>query len=224
MPAPWRAVRASTVGLIVHQIDDPYFSEIAGGVVQVAGERDLIVQICHFGRNPQNELRQIRHLVDQRVGVIIIAGSGYVDPRMEAESRAELSAFQDAGGRLTVIGRHFLNADAVRPDNKEGAETVTGHLLVARAPPDRRWAAGEMLAVHGRRPVRGGGGGAGRRPDFPPTNCRWHRPSSPATAGVIDGRADALRDHPASATAIVALNDAMALGVLASCSVPTRRT
>src|SRR5829696_658232 len=63
---------ASTVGLIVHQIDDPYFSEIAGGVVQAAGEQDLIVQICHSGRDPEQGLRQIRNLIAQRVGVIIV--------------------------------------------------------------------------------------------------------------------------------------------------------
>src|ERR671910_938999 len=119
----------STVGLIVHQIDDPYFSEIAGGVIQAADEQDLIVQICHSGRDPRQELRQIRNPIAQRVGVLIIAGSGYVDPRLEAEAKAELSAFQDAGGRVAVIGRHFLRADAVRPDNQPAGEVITDHVL-----------------------------------------------------------------------------------------------
>ncbi|MGA5500562.1 LacI family DNA-binding transcriptional regulator [Streptomyces umbrinus] len=203
---------ASTVGLIVHQIDDPYFSEIAGGVVQVADERDLIVQICHSGRNPQNELRQIRHLIAQRVGVVIIAGSGYVDPRMEAESRAELSAFQDAGGRLTVIGRHFLNADAVRPDNKEGAETVTDHLLSLG---HRRIAvaAGEMLLSTVADRFAGVVGAlteAGLPPDeLPLAQAEFTRD------GGRDAAERILRDHP-DTTAIVALNDAMAIGVLSA--------
>ncbi|MFD3373494.1 LacI family DNA-binding transcriptional regulator [Streptomyces sp. NPDC058697] len=203
---------ASTVGLIVHQIDDPYFSEIAGGVVQAADERDLIVQICHSGRNPQNELRQIRHLIAQRVGVIIIAGSGYVDPRMEAESRAELSAFQDAGGRLTVIGRHFLNADAVRPDNKEGAETVTDHLLSLG---HRRIAvaAGEMLlsTVADRfAGVTAALAEAGLPSDeLPVAQAEFTRD------GGRDAAERILGDHP-DTTAIVALNDAMAIGVLSA--------
>jgi LacI family transcriptional regulator len=201
---------ASTVGLIVHQIDDPYFSEIAGGVVQVAGERDLIVQICHSGRDPQNELRQIRHLVAQRVGVIIIAGSGYVDPRMEAESRAELSAFQDAGGRLTVIGRHFLNADAVRPDNKEGAETVTGHLLSLG---HRRIAvaAGEMLLSTVA--DRFAGVAAALTEAGLPTDELPLAQAEFTRDGGRDAAERILRDHP-DTTAIVALNDAMAIGVL----------
>ncbi|WP_307812854.1 LacI family DNA-binding transcriptional regulator [Micromonospora coerulea] len=43
---------SSTVGLVVHQVDDPYFSEIAGGVIQVAAEEGLLVQICHSGMAP----------------------------------------------------------------------------------------------------------------------------------------------------------------------------
>ena len=44
---------SSTVGLVVHQVDDPYFSEIAGGVIEIAGEQGLLVQICHSGRDPR---------------------------------------------------------------------------------------------------------------------------------------------------------------------------
>jgi LacI family transcriptional regulator len=200
------------VGLIVHQIDAPYFSEIAGGVVQAAGERNLIVQICHSGRNPQNELRQIRHLITQRVGVIIIAGSGYVDPRMEAESKAELTAFQDTGGRLTVIGRHFLGVDAVRPDNKKGAQTVTGHLLslghrrIAVAAGDVRLSTvADRLAGVAAALARAGLSTY----ELPVSHAEFTRD------GGRDAAERILRDHP-DATAIVALNDAMAIGVLSA--------
>ncbi|MEU4221951.1 LacI family DNA-binding transcriptional regulator, partial [Actinoplanes sp. NPDC026623] len=120
---------SSTVGLVVHQVDDPYFSEIAGGVIQVADEQSLLVQICHSGRDPDHELRQIRHLIAQRVGIIIIAGSGYSDLRVEAEAKAELSAFQGLGGRVAVIGRHALGVDAVLPDNEDGGRALGDHLI-----------------------------------------------------------------------------------------------
>ncbi|TDC33775.1 LacI family transcriptional regulator, partial [Micromonospora sp. 15K316] len=120
---------SSTVGLVVHQVDDPYFSEIAGGVIEVAAERGLLVQICHSGRDPHFELRQIRHLIAQRVGIIVIAGSGYTDARVEAETKAELSAYQGLGGRVAVIGRHSLGADAVLPDNEAGGRALAEHLL-----------------------------------------------------------------------------------------------
>jgi LacI family transcriptional regulator len=120
---------SSTVGLVVHQVDDPYFSEIAGGVIQLADEQSLLVQICHSGRDPEHELRQIRHLIAQRVGIIIVAGSGYSDQQVEAEAKAELGAFQRSGGRVTVIGRHSLGVDAVLPDNEAGGQALGEHLL-----------------------------------------------------------------------------------------------
>ena len=44
----------SCVGLIVHEIGDPYFSEIASGVLaRSPREQGLTVQICHSGRDPQ---------------------------------------------------------------------------------------------------------------------------------------------------------------------------
>ena len=101
----------SAIGLVVHEIGDPYFSEIASGVLRVAAEEELTVQICHTGRDPETELRQVRTLVANRVGAILIAGSGFVDPAVEAPVRDELQRYTEAGGRVAVIGRHHLRAD-----------------------------------------------------------------------------------------------------------------
>ena len=75
----------------MHEIGDPYFSEIASGVLRVAAAQGLTVQICHTGRDPEPELEQIRTLVANRVGAIIVAGSGFVDPARQAAAKAELA-------------------------------------------------------------------------------------------------------------------------------------
>jgi LacI family transcriptional regulator len=203
---------SSTVGLVVHQVDDPYFSEIAGGVIQVADEQNLLVQICHSGRDPDHELRQIRHLVAQQVGIIIVAGSGYTDARFEAEARAALQSYRAAGGRVAVIGRHSLGVDAVLPDNEPGGQALAEHLLdlghrriaIAAGTPglttvvDRQ--AGVAAALRGRGlPMRG----------VPVIDTDFTRDGGRAAAERI------LREHPET-TAIVALNDAMAIGALSA--------
>lgn len=119
----------TSVGLVVHEIGDPYFSEIASGVLRVASQQGLTVQICHTGRDPETELVQIRTLVANRVGAIIIAGSGYVDPAAQALAKTELQSFRDSGGRVAVIGRHHLGVDAVLPDNTAGGRSIAEHLL-----------------------------------------------------------------------------------------------
>jgi LacI family transcriptional regulator len=203
---------SSTVGLVVHQVDDPYFSEIAGGVIQLADAQSLLVQICQSGRDPDYELRQIRHLIAQRVGIIIVAGSGYSDARVEAEAKAELAAYQRQGGRVAVIGRHTLGADAVLPDNEAGGRALGEHLLDLG---HRRIAVvagtGALTTVADRL----AGVAAALRDrglalaDLPVVHTDFIREGGRRATEQI------LRDHP-DTTAIIALNDAMAMGVLST--------
>ena len=203
---------SSTVGLVVHQVDDPYFSEIAGGVIQLADEQGLLVQICHSGRDPAHELRQIRNLIAQRVRIIIVAGSGYSDPVVEAQTRAVFGEYERGGGRLAVIGRHALGSDAVLPDNKAGGRALTEHLLglghrriavVAGTPTlttviDRLAGVAAALRDHGL-----------SLDDLPVLYTGFIREGGRTAAEAV------LRDHP-DTTAIIALNDAMAMGVLST--------
>jgi LacI family transcriptional regulator len=202
----------STVGLIVHEIGDPYFSEIASGVIRVASERGLMVQICHSGRDPRTELLQIRTLITHRIDSIIIAGSGYTDPALQAEADKDLTAFQESGGRVTVIGRHCLRADAVLPDNEAAGAAVARHVLSMghRAVAvtagsmhlttiaDRLAGIHHVLAEHGL-----------SWSTVPVVHATFDREGGRAATGQI------LRDHPAT-TAVIALNDVMAMGVLST--------
>ncbi|MEV4811737.1 LacI family DNA-binding transcriptional regulator [Micromonospora avicenniae] len=202
---------SSTVGLVVHQVDDPYFSEIAGGVIEVAAEQGLLVQICHSGRDPHFELRQIRHLIAQRVGIILIAGSGYTDNRVEAETKAELAAYQSLGGRVAVIGRHSLGADAVLPDNEAGGRALTEHLLglghrriaVAAGTEGLTTVADRLAGIAAA--LRGHGLDLA---ELPVVHTDFTREGGRVAAERILG------EHPET-TAVIALNDAMAMGVLA---------
>ncbi|KAA1422472.1 LacI family transcriptional regulator [Mumia zhuanghuii] len=203
---------ASIVGLIVHQIDDPYFSEIAAGVISVAYEHGITVQICHSARDPENELRQIRTLVANNVRAIIVAGSGYVGDEVETAAKRELAAFQDTGGRVAVIGRHALRADAVLPDNEDAGAALAEHLVglghrqIAIASGtvnlttvvDRLAGIERALADHGI-----------DIDDLPLVEAEFTRDGGAYAAERI------LAEHPGS-TAIIALNDAMAIGALAT--------
>jgi LacI family transcriptional regulator len=117
------------VGLIVHDVADPYFAEIAKGVLRVADEHQLMVLINQSERQPETELTRIRSLRAHRVGSIVLAGSGYVDSDQEADAAAELLAFRAAGGRVSLVGRHHMAVDAVLPDNEAGGRTAARHLL-----------------------------------------------------------------------------------------------
>lgn len=195
------------VGLILNQIDDPYFTEIAAGVVRTAEEAELTVQIGHSTRDPLRELKQIRSLVAQRARSIIIAGSGYSDPQRESQAKEVLSRYEAAGGRAAVIGRHFLGVDAVLPDNRGAAGLVARHLVelghrqvvVISGPAalttveDRQDEAVKVLTEGGARAVV-------VETDF------TGRDAGQAAVTALDDHRDA--------TAVMALSDAMAIATL----------
>ncbi len=198
-----------SVGLVVHEIGDPYFSEIASGVLVLAAEEGLTVQICHTGRDPEAELRQIRNLVANRVGAILVAGSGFVDPAVEAPARRELQRYVAQGGRVAVIGRHHLGVDAVLPDNTGGGRLVAEHLLTLG---HRRLAlasgsTGLSTVADRLRGIHEALEEAGIRDGVPLVEAPFTRDGGRECARTI------MAEHPGT-TAILALNDDMAIGCL----------
>ena len=202
--------KTSVAGLIVYEIGDPYFAEIASGVVHVAGQNGWSVQISHTEREPVAEAAQIRLLRAHRVGAIVIAGSGYVDPAMEEESGREVAAFEESGGRVVVVGRHHLRCDAVLPDNEAAGESIARHLLelghrrlAVAAGPEHLTTIVDRLAG-----IRAAVERHGLDPDAVPV---VHAPFT--REGGRDAARRLLAADPGT-TAVLALNDAMATGVL----------
>jgi LacI family transcriptional regulator len=200
-----------SIGLVVHEIGDPYFSEIASGVLRVAAAQGRMVQICHTGRDPRNEVAQIRALLANRVGVVIIAGSGFEDPQVQAQIRQDLLAFEQSGGRVAVIGRHpKLAVDSVLPDNVAGGRSIAAHLLSLGHRRLAVAAGSRQLTTIGDRltgideALRAEGLSLA---DVPVVEAAFTLEGGKAAAAQI------LNEHP-DVTAIMALNDDMAIGVL----------
>lgn len=203
---------STTIGLVVHDVSDPYFSEIARGVLRVASERDHLVLICNSYRDPERELAYVAELRAQRVHSILMAGSGYTDQAAEEQLASELLAFRWAGGRVALVGRHHVALDAVVPDNVGGAAEAARHL----AAQGHR----NIAVVTGPRTLttiedRLSGFRTGL------AECGVELPASRVRQvdftrrGGYQGTIDLLASGR-QPTAIFALNDAMAVGVLAA--------
>jgi len=121
--------RSAIVGVIVHDVSDPYFAEITRGIQRSASDARRLVMVCNSYREPERELEYVRLLHAQRVEAIILAGSGLDDQAYCEALSAELEAFSSAGGRVAVIGRHALPGSAVLPDNAGGARSAARYLV-----------------------------------------------------------------------------------------------
>lgn len=119
-----------TVGLICHDVGDPYFAGIAGGVMRAAAEQDLLVMLASTFREPAREIAYVSMLRAQRARAILLIGSGFQDRAWERAMDAELGPYLRAGGRVAVVSRHrSLRVDTVRPENRAGAAKLARALV-----------------------------------------------------------------------------------------------
>jgi LacI family transcriptional regulator len=111
----------SAVGVIVHDVSDPYFAEITRGLQRIASSYGQLLVICNSYRDPQRELEYVALLRAQQAGALVLAGSGYHDADFTRQLNGQLHAYAETGGRVAVIGRHELVGATVLPENEEGA-------------------------------------------------------------------------------------------------------
>ena len=203
--------RRVAVGVVVHDVSDPYFAEITRGLQQVATEYGRLLIICNSYRDPDRELEYVELLRAQQVAAIVLAGSGYHDGAFNSSLGGKLRAYEAGGGRVCVIGRHELPGDTILPANEAGGRLI-----------------GEEIYRLGHRRI---GVIAGPRVLTTTTDrlaglreaAREHGQSLPARRIVYGGfdrdsgasAAARLLDADPQLTALVALNDSMAIGALA---------
>ncbi len=121
---------STSVGVICHDVSDPYFAAVAGGVMTTAHENGMLVALANTFRDPSHELEYVALLRAQRARAILLMGSGFEDRAWEQTLAAELETYQRTGGRVAVLSRHrSVKADTVLPQNREGAADLGRALL-----------------------------------------------------------------------------------------------
>ncbi|MFT4234882.1 MAG: LacI family DNA-binding transcriptional regulator [Microbacterium sp.] len=118
---------SATIALLVADIADPYFGQIAAGVAQAADQAGLILTIAITERDPDRELTVVRALRGQRPRGVILASSR--DSSGDADGLAdELAAIQRVGGRVVTLGAALDGSRVVEYDNRAGAEALGAKL------------------------------------------------------------------------------------------------
>jgi LacI family transcriptional regulator len=201
----------ASVGVIVHDISDPYFSEIVRGALEQAQSGGRMLLICNTYRDIERELEYIRHFRAQRVHAVLLAGSGRVEREVGARISAEVLGFERSGGRAALIGRHEATGDTVLPDNVGGARQIARHLFelghrrigVVAGPNTLTTTHDRLQGFLGQLSELG--------VELPESHVCWG--SFDRQSGEL--AADELVERIPGLTAIFALNDVMAIGALA---------
>lgn len=111
------------IGLVVPDIENPFYAAIARGVAEAADRRDFTVALCVSDDDPAKEERQFAHLAELR------AAGALVVPLTADSSR--LDHLRMVGTRLVLVDRVSSTHDgcSVAVDDVRGGELAVEHLL-----------------------------------------------------------------------------------------------
>ena len=116
--------QSTMVGVVVHDISDPYFSSIAAGLIEVAEAQRLLVCISSTPAAEAAEQAYVALMRAQRARAVILIGSRNDDAQARAALKEEVAAFIRSGGRAVCVGQDLLGVDTVRPENAAGAQAL----------------------------------------------------------------------------------------------------
>lgn len=120
--------RSHTVGVIVHDISDPYFGEIVKGLEDGIHADDYRLFVASSERDPEKELDYVRAFLSHQVDALIFAASSLTNPAY-AETLTQLAhRFRTRGGVTIILSDHLLAGPRVIFDNRRGVAEMVGYL------------------------------------------------------------------------------------------------
>lgn len=114
--------RTRTVGLVLADLTDPYFHEIAKGAEAVLSAAGYATLLADTDRSLEKERRSIEALCSHQVEGLILAGSGPGSEAVVREARRR-------GVEVVAVGPHGAGVPSVGVDNEAVGRTVARHLI-----------------------------------------------------------------------------------------------
>jgi len=117
-----RSGRTDTLGLIVSDIRNPFFTEISRGVEDVAYQHRMRVLLCNTDEDPEKEAFYLQMMRDENVSGVILS------PTLNLMSVLRPSEYPFP---MVLVDRceRDVEADAVVLDNSDAAYRLTEHLI-----------------------------------------------------------------------------------------------
>ncbi|PRX44595.1 LacI family transcriptional regulator [Prauserella shujinwangii] len=121
--AQLRAGTSRSIGLIVLDMANPFFHDVARGAEDVADELGYAVVLCNSDDQPSRENRYLQVLEEQRVRGVLITPIEVGSERLDALRRR--------GTPTVLVDRHDprVNCCSVAVDDVVGGELAGAHLL-----------------------------------------------------------------------------------------------
>jgi LacI family transcriptional regulator len=121
--------RSGMVGVLVGDMVDPYFAEIARGVEDAARRAGYLVVVCNTDREPETERRYVSTLADYRVDALIFIGGDIVAPREQRKLKQQLAQASKTGTLAVACAGEHAGLPTIDIDHHAAARQMTEYLI-----------------------------------------------------------------------------------------------
>jgi LacI family transcriptional regulator len=117
-----RSGNSFTLGLVVPDVSNPFFTEVARGVEDAASKRDYAVFLCNSDESTVKEDRYIKVLIEQQVRGVLITPADTNENRLEA--------MRERGIAVTLLDREIKGQKqcSVSVDDINGGQIAIEYL------------------------------------------------------------------------------------------------
>ncbi len=115
--------RTYTIGLLIPDIRNSFFTSVVRGVEDVALSRGYHLFLCNTDEDPEREDEYVRELARKRVDGLMVAPS--------ARREADIRRLRGEGVPFVLVDRDVegVDADVVGVDNRAGMRLIAEHLV-----------------------------------------------------------------------------------------------
>ncbi|WP_122943575.1 LacI family DNA-binding transcriptional regulator [Brachybacterium sp. EE-P12] len=135
--------RSGLIGLVVHDIADPYFATIAREVQQQVFASQSQVLLTQTDRRIDTEVRALRSLIAQQVDALVLVGSHRYGTEDDTAISTLLEGFERNGGKVVGLGQSLGVGRTIVADDAGAAHELATALVVEG---HRRFAVVEGIA------------------------------------------------------------------------------
>jgi LacI family transcriptional regulator len=193
------------IGLVVPDITNPFFGEVARGAVDVAFAAGYVVVLCNSDGDAVRESRYLEVLEEQRAAGVLFNPVGKVPSRIER--------LRERGGRVVFVDRAVAAQEhcSASVDDVHGGQLAIEHLLGCGA--------SKLVMINGPRSLRQcadrrrGARRAVKSAGLPETALTEVVSDVMSIAGGVDAAARALQLRP-DLDALFCANDLLAIGAI----------
>ena len=121
--------RTQVVAVIVHDVMDEYFSEIARGIEDTAYANGYVTLVCNTDRDPDKEILYLRKLRAMRVDAVLFTAGAVQSRAHGVEVDRQLAQIERAGGVIVRLAPRSGGQPDVGYSNRTGLSLAVDHLV-----------------------------------------------------------------------------------------------